>query len=89
MIICKAGQFDNPLVQRRPIDIERIDALEKKFWAMMRVLARKSYITKDEFLTERVLPNMTLHLIGGGYDVKVKEAKQLASASAAAGRDSG
>jgi hypothetical protein len=34
------------------IDIERIDALEKKFWAMMRVLAKKNYITKDEFLTE-------------------------------------
>ncbi|MBN2357896.1 MAG: general secretion pathway protein GspE [Deltaproteobacteria bacterium] len=34
------------------IDIERIDALEKKFWAMMRVLARKNYITKDEFLAE-------------------------------------
>ncbi len=24
----------------------------------------------DEFLTERVLPNMTLHLIGGGYDFR-------------------
>lgn len=34
------------------IDIERIDALEMKFWALMRALARKGYITKDEFLRE-------------------------------------
>ena len=34
------------------IDIERIDALETKFWALMRALARKGYVTKEEFLRE-------------------------------------
>lgn len=34
------------------IDIERMDALENKFWALMRVLARRGYITKEEFLKE-------------------------------------
>lgn len=34
------------------VDIERIDALERKFWALMRTLARKGYVTKDEFLAE-------------------------------------
>ncbi|MFH1811951.1 MAG: hypothetical protein ABIJ09_24650 [Pseudomonadota bacterium] len=34
------------------VDIERIDALERKFWALMRTLARKGYVTKEEFLAE-------------------------------------
>lgn len=34
------------------IDLERIDALERKFWALMRSLARKGLITKEEFLDE-------------------------------------
>jgi hypothetical protein len=31
---------------------EGLESLEKKFWALMRVLARKNIITKDEFLQE-------------------------------------
>jgi hypothetical protein len=31
---------------------ESVEALEKKFWALMRVLARKGLITKEEFLAE-------------------------------------
>jgi hypothetical protein len=33
-------------------DSEQIEALEKKFWALMRVLARRGLVTKEEFLTE-------------------------------------
>jgi hypothetical protein len=36
----------------RAADLEAVEALEKKFWALMRVLARKGMITKDEFLNE-------------------------------------
>ena len=31
---------------------ESVEAMEKKFWALMRVLARKGLITKEEFLAE-------------------------------------
>ena len=31
---------------------EPIDALEKKFWALMRIVARKGLITKEEFMAE-------------------------------------
>ncbi len=34
------------------IDIERIDALERKFWALMRCLAKRGLVTKDEFISE-------------------------------------
>ena len=33
-------------------DSEQIEALEKKFWALMRVLARRGLVTKEEFLAE-------------------------------------
>ena len=33
-------------------DTEAIEALEKKFWALMRVLARRGLVTKEEFLSE-------------------------------------
>lgn len=33
-------------------DLERIDALERKFWALMRCLARRGLVSKDEFLSE-------------------------------------
>jgi len=33
-------------------DTERMDQLERKFWALMRILASKGLITKDEFLAE-------------------------------------
>ncbi len=36
----------------RAADAEQIEALEKKFWALMRVLARRGLVTKEEFLTE-------------------------------------
>ena len=33
-------------------DSEQIEALEKKFWALMRVMARRGLVTKEEFLAE-------------------------------------
>lgn len=36
----------------RTADLEQIEALERKFWALMRVLARRGLVTKEEFLTE-------------------------------------
>lgn len=36
----------------RAADSEQIEALEKKFWALMRVLARRGLVTKEEFLSE-------------------------------------
>jgi len=36
----------------RAADAEQIEALEKKFWALMRVLARRGLVTKEEFLHE-------------------------------------
>lgn len=33
-------------------DLERIDALERKFWALMRILAKRGLVSKDEFLHE-------------------------------------
>jgi hypothetical protein len=33
-------------------DLEAVEGLEKKFWALMRVLARRGLITKEEFLAE-------------------------------------
>jgi hypothetical protein len=36
----------------RAADLEQLEAMEKKFWALMRVLARKGLISKDEFLSE-------------------------------------
>jgi hypothetical protein len=36
----------------RPLDMDAVEALEKKFWALMRVLARRGLVTKEEFLAE-------------------------------------
>lgn len=36
----------------RSQDLEQVEALEKKFWALMRVLAKRGLITKEEFLAE-------------------------------------
>jgi hypothetical protein len=36
----------------RSADLEQIEALERKFWALMRVLARRGLVTKEEFLSE-------------------------------------
>jgi hypothetical protein len=36
----------------KQVDLEAIEALEKKFWALMRILARRGLVTKDEFLAE-------------------------------------
>lgn len=36
----------------RPADLQDLEALEKKFWALMRVLARRGFVTKEEFLAE-------------------------------------
>jgi hypothetical protein len=36
----------------RPADLEDLEALEKKFWALMRILARRGLVTKEEFLAE-------------------------------------
>ncbi len=33
-------------------DLEALEALEKKFWALMRILARRGLVTKEEFLNE-------------------------------------
>jgi hypothetical protein len=33
-------------------DLEALEAIEKKFWALMRVLTRRGLLTKDEFLAE-------------------------------------
>jgi hypothetical protein len=33
-------------------DIEAVEALEKKFWALMRILAKRGLVTKEEFLAE-------------------------------------
>jgi len=36
----------------RTADLEQVEALERKFWALMRVLARRGLVTKEEFLAE-------------------------------------
>ena len=36
----------------RPADLEDLEALEKKFWALMRILARRGLVTKEEFLAQ-------------------------------------
>jgi Type II secretion system (T2SS), protein E, N-terminal domain len=36
----------------RAADVEALEALEKKFWALMRVLAQRGLVTKEEFLRE-------------------------------------
>ncbi len=40
------------LAMTRTADQEQLEALERKFWALMRSLARRGLITKEEFLTE-------------------------------------
>lgn len=40
------------LEQVRSSEADALEALEKKFWALMRVLARRGVVTKDEFLEE-------------------------------------
>ena len=35
-----------------PVDAEAVEKLEKKFWALVRVMARKGLISKDEFARE-------------------------------------
>lgn len=39
----------------RPVEAEALEALENKFWALMRVLTRRGLVTKDEFLSELAL----------------------------------
>ncbi|HEY4220129.1 MAG TPA: hypothetical protein VGO62_02280, partial [Myxococcota bacterium] len=39
-------------VSSRPADLEDLEALEKKFWALMRILAKRGLVTKEEFLAE-------------------------------------
>lgn len=36
----------------RSSDVEAVEALEKKFWALMRILAKRGLLTKEEFLAE-------------------------------------
>jgi hypothetical protein len=38
-----------------PVELESLEAIEKKFWALMRVLTRRGLVTKDEFLAELAL----------------------------------
>jgi hypothetical protein len=33
-------------------DLDRLESLERKFWALMRLMAKKGLLDKDEFLTE-------------------------------------
>jgi len=40
------------LAMTRTVDQEQLEALERKFWALMRVLAKRGLITKEEFLSE-------------------------------------
>lgn len=40
------------LAVTRAADMHDLEALEKKFWALMRVLARRGLVTKEEFLAE-------------------------------------
>ena len=40
------------LAMTRSVDQEQLEALERKFWALMRVLAKRGLITKEEFLSE-------------------------------------
>jgi hypothetical protein len=40
------------ILSARPADLEDIEALERKFWALMRILARRGLVTKEEFLSE-------------------------------------
>lgn len=35
-----------------PLEADAVEKLEKKFWALMRVLSRKGLVTKDEFARE-------------------------------------
>ncbi len=45
--------FDGDILAiSKAADVEQIEALEKKFWALMRVLARRGLVTKEEFLAE-------------------------------------
>ena len=37
------------------VELEALDAIERKFWALMRVLTRRGLVTKDEFLAELAL----------------------------------
>jgi hypothetical protein len=39
----------------KPVEMESLEAIEKKFWALMRVLTRRGLVTKDELLTELAL----------------------------------
>lgn len=43
---------NRPAAVPRPADLEEVEALEKKFWALMRVLTRRGVVTKEEFLAE-------------------------------------
>src|SRR5205823_3059291 len=45
-------QSSDILSVTRPADLEDLEALEKKFWALMRILARRGLVTKEEFLAE-------------------------------------
>lgn len=43
---------DDVLSVTRAADVEAVEALEKKFWALMRILAKRGLVTKEEFLAE-------------------------------------
>lgn len=44
--------MEDYLAEVRTAEVEALQKLEKYFWALMRVMARKGMITKDEFLRE-------------------------------------
>ncbi len=48
----EGAAVDDLLSISRAADTEQIEALEKKFWALIRVLARRGLVTKEEFLAE-------------------------------------
>jgi hypothetical protein len=41
-----------PTEAKATADLEALMELEKKFWALMRILARRGLVTKEEFLNE-------------------------------------
>jgi hypothetical protein len=43
---------DDMMTSVRSIEADQLEALEKKFWALMRLLARKGIVTKESFLEE-------------------------------------
>lgn len=48
----KAIKDDLAFLFGTPVDAEAVEKLEKKFWALVRVMSRKGLVTKDEFARE-------------------------------------